>query len=313
VTGTIAITDFGWYEFLSSHPEVTEINFWTPSARRSFKAPEFSPFLFKLRAPHNAICGFAYFAQYTHMPDWLAWDWFGLGNGCTTFEAMRDRIGAIRDRIRYEAAGSTVAEIGCIQLVAPVFFPRHQWIPQPRDWHVRTQRPTRYDLSQGEGLRVWEACLLFSSEQVQTGVPQVLHVAEAPERYGTPYLVKPRLGQATFRVAVLDAYDRACAFTNEHSLPALEAAHIQPYEAEGPHEVANGILLRADLHRLFDKGYITVTPELRLEVSKRLKEEFHNGRTYYPLHGSSLRPPVAAHMTPSAERLRWHNEQRFVG
>ena len=70
--GTIAITDEGWYEFLEARPEVTELNFWTPSARRSFRAPQFSPFLFKLRAPHNAICGFAYFAQFSKLPDWLA-------------------------------------------------------------------------------------------------------------------------------------------------------------------------------------------------------------------------------------------------
>ena len=60
-----------------------------------------------------------------------------------------------------------------------------------------------------------------------------------------------------FRVAVMDAYARACAVTHEHSLPALEASHIQPYAKNGPHDVRNGILLRADLHRLFDQGYVT--------------------------------------------------------
>src|SRR5262245_25302901 len=85
MTGTIAITDEGWYRFLSDRPDITELNFWTPSARRSFRAPQFSPFLFKLRAPHNAICGFAYFAQFSRLPDWLAWESFGAGNGCASF------------------------------------------------------------------------------------------------------------------------------------------------------------------------------------------------------------------------------------
>jgi putative restriction endonuclease len=84
--------------------------------------------------------------------------------------------------------------------------------------------------------------------------------APTRERYGTPQLVAPRLGQGAFRVAVIEAYGRACAVTGEHSLPALDAAHIRSYDQEGPHEVRNGILLRADLHRLFDKGYLTVTP-----------------------------------------------------
>ena len=91
--------------------------------------------------------------------------------------------------------------------------------------------------------------------------------SEPGSRYGEPRLIQPRLGQATFRIAVLDAYGRACAVTGEHSLPALEAAHIRSYAESGPHEICNGLLLRADLHRLFDTGYVTVTPELRLGLA----------------------------------------------
>jgi putative restriction endonuclease len=313
VIGTIAITDLDWYSFLSAHSETREINFWTPSARRAFRAPAFSPFLFKLRAPHNAICGFAYFAQYSHLPDWLAWDLFGLGNGCESLDSMRGRITAIRERIGYED-GADSAEIGCIQLVAPTFFPPAMWIPQPIDWRVRTQRPTRYDLSGGEGQRVWEACSVAAAElsSAETGA-SLSHVRDHADRYGSPHLVEPRLGQATFRVAVLDAYGRACAVTEEHSLPALEAVHIRPYAAQGPHEIPNGILLRADLHRLFDTGYITVTPDLRLNVGQRLKREFHNGRSYYPLHGRTLRSPTTPELAPSPDYLRWHNERCFLG
>ena len=46
--------------------------------------------------------------------------------------------------------------------------------------------------------------------------------------------------------------------------------------------MSNGILLRSDLHKLFDVGYVTVTPELTLEVSPRLREEWHNGRETMP-------------------------------
>jgi putative restriction endonuclease len=99
---------------------------------------------------------------------------------------------------------------------------------------------------------------------------------------------------------VTDAYGRACAITSEHSLPALEAAHIRSFAQDGPHEVANGILLRADLHRLFDKGYVTVTPDHRLEVSSRLKADYSNGRSYYPLSGQAVRLPA----TPRDRPLR---------
>ena len=63
-------------------------------------------------------------------------------------------------------------------------------------------------------------------------------VRENSPRYGAPQLVSPRLGQGIFRGAVMDAYGRACAVTQEHSLPALEASHIQPYAKDGPHDSA---------------------------------------------------------------------------
>jgi putative restriction endonuclease len=113
---------------------------------------------------------------------------------------------------------------------------------------------------------------------------------------------------------VTDAYGRACAITEEHTLPALEAAHIKPYGDSGPHAVYNGLLLRSDVHRLFDKGYITVTPELRIEVSRRIREEFENGRYYYPFHGHKLHHlPIDLADHPSRELLVWHNEKIFKG
>jgi putative restriction endonuclease len=109
----------------------------------------------------------------------------------------------------------------------------------------------------------------------------------------------------------MDAYTRACAVTREHSLPALESSHIQPYAKNGPHDVRNGVLLRADLHRLFDQGYLTITPEYRVEVSPRLRLDYQNGRSYYPLHGSMVSLPAAPDDTPGADFLRWHNEHVY--
>jgi len=313
MVGTIAITDEGWYQFLAQRPDVTELNFWTPSARRAFRAPQFSPFLFKLRAPYNSICGFAYFAQFSRLPDWLAWETFGFGNGCRSLAEMHARIQTIRMRIGYdEATGSD--EIGCIQLVSPIFFSSDEWIPQPSDWRPRTQTPVKYDLAVGEGRRVWEACLArAASAPASISESEFLVSVERGPRYGDPRTVLPRLGQGTFRIAVLDAYGRGCAVTEEHSLPALEASHIRPYAQDGPHEVRNGLLLRADLHRLFDTGYVTITPDLRFEISRRLRDEYHNGRSYYPLRGAHVQVPIAISHRPDKTFLEWHNERCFRG
>jgi putative restriction endonuclease len=310
--GTVAITDHGWYEFLIGQHGLDEVNFWTPSAHWGFRGEVGSPFFFKLKARYrHAICGFAYFARYARLPDWLAWETFEAKNGCPTLESMRERIGGIRARIDYRAQ-SPSNEIGCILLAQPTFFQPEEWVPGPRDWPAANLRHKRYGLTAGEGRRVWEDCLARASSpsRTLTGKQPVL-VREDSPRYGTPKLIQPRLGQGIFRVAVMDAYSRACAVTQEHSLPALEASHIQPYAKEGPHDVRNGVLLRADLHRLFDQGYVTITPECRLEVSPRLKEDYRNGRSYYPLHGHQVSLPASQQDAPGTEFLRWHNERVY--
>jgi putative restriction endonuclease len=107
---------------------------------------------------------------------------------------------------------------------------------------------------------------------------------------------------------VTDAYSRRCAITGERTLPALEAGHIKPYAKSGPHDVRNGLLLRSDLHNLFDQGYMTVTLDFKVEVSRRIREEFENGRDYYALHGKPLTVlPASDHSRPAREFLEWHN------
>lgn len=308
--GTIAVTDYGWYTTLLSQPALDEVNFWKPSATRSTRAPEFSPFIFKLRAPHNAICGFGYFARYSRIPDWLAWDTFGIANGCDSLAEMRNRITGIRDRIRYR--GGNLAEIGCVLIAQPTFFPADRWVGPPVDWPPRTQVDKRYDLTVGEGARIWSKCLAAASSLPRKDLVPRIGVDQSP-RYGTPQLVTPRLGQGIFRVAVIDAYSRACAVTGEHSLPALEAAHVMPFACDGPHEVTNGILLRADLHRLLDRGYVTITRDWRFQVSSRLKQDFDNGRSYYPLHGRTVELPAQADDRPATTYVEWHNQHLYLG
>jgi putative restriction endonuclease len=91
----------------------------------------------------------------------------------------------------------------------------------------------------------------------------------------------------------------------------LEAAHIKPYQAGGPHALSNGVLLRQDVHTLFDRGYLTITPEHTIEVSKRIKEEFDNGKEYYALHGSTAWLPKDTRLRPGNEYLSWHNENLY--
>ena len=310
LVGTVAVTDYGWYSTLLAQPTLDEVNFWKPSTTRATRPPEFSPFLFKLRAPHNAICGFGYFARYSRLPDWLAWETFGIANGTASLAEMRERIAGIRDRIRYHGGG--ISEIGCVLIVQPTLFPERDWVAAPKDWPPRTQTDKRYDMSTGEGARVWEQCLAAGAVIPRKGLGAPLAVG-SPVRYGVPQIVTPRLGQGVFRVAVTDAYSRSCAVTGEHSLPALEAAHIRSVSSDGPHETRNGVLLRADLHRLFDQGYVTITKNYQFEVSHRLREDFDNGRSYYPFQGHPLELPSRREERPALAYIEWHNDRVYLG
>lgn len=312
MTGYIANTDQKWFEFLRSLPPQEEVNFWNPSDHYMFRGQVGSPFLFRLKAPVNMIGGFGIVAWADRMPEWLAWECFGQGNGASTLDAMRAQIGRLREKSDIQKR-DTLDQIGCIILSRPVFFPQDLWIPQPTDWQKANLRYAKYDLTVGEGRRVWEACVQRAQAVPLPDVAPPLPLWADGPRFGAPTLVAPRLGQGVFRLAVTRAYDSSCAVTHEHSLPALEAAHIKPYGAGGDHSVQNGLLLRSDLHRLFDRGYVTVTPDYHVEVSPRLREHFSNGRSYYPLHGQQIVLPGKVANRPDPQLLQWHNEHSFQG
>jgi len=93
------------------------------------------------------IGGFGYVASFTRLPEWLAWECFGEGNGAASLEELSDRLGNLRDRNELRGSGGP-SQIGCIVLVQAVFFPPDKWIPQPTDWAARNLRYKRYDLSE---------------------------------------------------------------------------------------------------------------------------------------------------------------------
>lgn len=314
--GYIGLTDPDWYSFLSAQPRVDEVNFWQPHGGRAFRVLKPGEmFFFKLRAPQKAIAGFGFFERFESLPAWLAWDCFGQMNGAPDFDSMIDRIARLRgDDGRAVRAGDF--QIGCVMISAPVFFAEGEWVSPPTDWaKTGIQQGKTYDLQSGEGRRILEECLARARREARywNVEPTTPIVAEGTARYGSPISVRPRLGQGLFSLAVRDAYQGACAVTNEHSGPVLEAAHIMPYARGGEHRVDNGLLLRRDLHRLYDRGYVTVTAEYVFRVGDRLREEFKNGRSYYGLNGSPISVPEHERWRPSKDLLDWHGREVFKG
>lgn len=298
----LAVTDSDWFEFLRAR-QPDEANFWQPSGGRQFRVLASGElFLFKLHSPRNYVVGGGIFVRFTALPCSLAWDAFLEKNGVADRPAFLERIRKYRRR---DETLTPDPVVGCNILTEPFFWPEEQWIPVPENWSPNIVQGKGYDTETEEGARLWASVMQRLN---------ALRSVEVPPRYGTEYITRARLGQGAFRVLVTDAYQRRCAITGERTLPVLEAAHIQPYASLGPHRVANGLLLRSDMHILFDRGYITVTPDYRVEVSRRIREEFQNGREYYAHHGQELfHVPAEMMERPEREFLRWHNEKRFVG
>lgn len=114
--------------------------------------------------------------------------------------------------------------------------------------------------------------------------------------------VLKRRGQARFRVSLILAYDGCCAITGCNAIDALEAAHIAPYNQTVNNSTHNGLLLRADLHTLFDLGLLAVNPaDYSVILSPKLK-----GTHYSELHGAKLRLPENRADRPNAPALTDH-------
>jgi len=114
-----------------------------------------------------------------------------------------------------------------------------------------------------------------------------------------------REGQPAFRQALLEAYEGTCVITGCAVKMLLEAAHIIPYKGAHTNEIGNGLLLRVDLHKLFDLHQISIEPETRIvRVSHALRVS-----EYARFDGVRLRDPVNPSQAPLAIALERHRDR----
>ncbi len=292
----IGVTDAAWAAYLRDRPHLTEANFWVPKPRATWRvADSGSVFLFKTHWPANQLVGGGFVSGYARLRVSEAWELFGEGNG----------VGSQRDLLRAITAYRKDQEpdplIGCL-LLRDLFFAREGGeLDGPADFAKNIVQWKSYD---AEGSVIEDAMVALLARSLPRGV-------DSPT-YGDPRLMVPRVGQIAFRGLVLDAYQRRCAITGDRIRPVLQAAHIRPISREGKHRVSNGLLLRSDVHTLFDEGYLGIDEKYRLHVSPRLRTEFGNGTEFYARAGEQITVPARRADRPASDAVTWHMDEVFL-
>jgi putative restriction endonuclease len=311
----IANTDRAWFDFLSGRSRdvrLDEVNFWQPMATKPMRAMRVGePIFFRLKKPDYAIAGYGFFAHFQVLDLNVAWQAFGEKNGNPDRAGFLTRIGRFR-RVDLLRPGVRPAPIGCTVLRDAVFWPASRWIP----WGVA--QGWQANIVQGKTERDPDrvALLMAAMREDHAQPPPDLvapkfELAQLDQRQWAMRGQIAREGQGTFRLRLLKAYGQ-CAITGEHTPVVLDAAHIQPYFGPQSNHPQNGLILTKVFHALFDAGYVTITPDMKVRISDRLRTEWHNGHRYYPFHDRPLVSlPSDENLRPSREALAWHQEHRF--
>jgi len=267
------------------------------------------PFFFKTHFPDNKIVGGGFYSGFVALRISAAWELFGERNGMSDVAQMRARVGHYRSA---PLRPGDDPEIGCVFVRDVVFFPGGSEVQAPPGWASNLVQGKTFDLD-ATATRPYFDLLMTRLLGLEIELDQSEPWHRPGPVYGDPRLVPQRLGQRSFQAVVLDAYRQRCAVTGDKIRPVLQAAHIRPLSNGGEHRLDNGLLLRSDVHTLFDQGYLAVDPKFRLVVSPRLRSEFENGEEFYAqaAAGDPITLPQRRHDRPNKEFLEWHLDEKF--
>jgi putative restriction endonuclease len=308
--GYVGVTDDAWYRFLATRPEVSgaEVNFWRPGGDRPFRAlTPGEPFFFKTHAPHNRVVGGGFFSGFAGLRASEAWQMFGEENGVASLEQMRERIAHYR---REPIGPHDDPVIGCVFVRDVTFFPGNMAFEPPPGFASNIVQGKTYEMADRQVSGYFgDLMQLVLGKAIEIDFSQPWH-APGPV-FGDPRLMPYRLAQRAFKAVVLSAYHGHCAITGTKIRPVLQAAHIRPVSSGGENRLDNGLLLRSDVHTMFDGGYLAIDPQHKLLVSPRLRTDFGNGEQFYAKAGQVIALPDRKGDQPNREFLEWHLDTVF--
>ena len=219
-----------------------------------------------------------------------AWNKYGFKNGCTSKQELIDRLDKYKASNSSDERSVTDSEIGCIVLTNAVYFDDDKFLDLD-NYEIDFSRfivKIKY-YNEIDPLEI----------VIQSTVNDFELLPTTLEKLKKSRLLTERKGQGNFRAIITTAYSNKCCITNETTPELLEAAHIQPYFDENSNHVKNGLLLRLDLHKLYDNGLLYIDETFKIHISPEVKSEY-----YQELNGLTIRLPENNNLHPSIEALK---------
>jgi len=274
----ISPTDKNWFDYLRANQLNSLVNFWTPTPWNIKLVQQRDRWHFLLKSPIRKIAGFGEFVEYKNLTTYEAWNKFGHRNGMSTKMELMQKVELyVSKHSRLKTPDISSHVIGCIILKNCQFWENSDWmVPEEANITFKSQI-VKYKYFAEENLNF-----------------QLLN--EPREDYKRE--VNQRRGQGVFKGLILKAYDNKCCISGELCPELLEAAHIQAYINSQSNHVQNGLLLRVDLHRLFDHDLLFIDDEYTVNISSIIKDKI-----YRKFHGRKITLPSNQQNYPSKKSL----------
>lgn len=296
----LAPTDTNWFNFLRRNGALTTVNFWTPTDWnvRSLSEGDCWYFVLKGKEPRK-LGGGGRFSHYEILKVSQAWERYGIGNGVESKEILTEKLNNYKKRNSKNYVYQTDPNVGCIILTDCIFLEddNQKYVSE----YALEFAPSivKYKTFQLDPLQLYG----ISSNPGENS-DELISDEDARRRVVSS--IVNRQGQGAFRQSLITAYNSKCSITGCDAIDALEAAHIMPYRGLHSNTIRNGLLLRSDIHTLFDLGKITISQEYTVILHPDLINT-----SYSELNGKRIALPANRTDWPSLQALREHSQNRL--
>lgn len=292
----ISPTDKNWFDYLKNEGFNSKVNFWTPTPWNIKNLKSGNKLYFMLKSPIRKIGGFGEFVEYKNMSALEAWNIFGYRNGRNSKDEFIQSIQKYIDKNSQKFGGKPIDlktyEIGCIVLDNCEFWDEKNYIDiSNHEVEFAPQVVTIKYFDQYDSIK--------KSIEINTNFNIVNE-----KRIEKKGITNVRIGQSEFKAKILRAYKNKCCISNETTPELLEAAHIQEYRNNYSNHIQNGLLLRVDIHRLYDNRLIYIDNEYKIHISNLVTSE--NYRQY---DGKIINLPNEITEYPSKEALEMRKNE----